>query len=134
MGDDIVFNQHAAGFIFAKAWNLLDVSILEPYLDETSIYESQMVMTAMTGKKEIINYLKGKFITLSKKEEYKPILEIGKVYGYLPCVIIFQGSKENPVGVAMLEVEGNLIKRIDLCIVPSPYEAVRTGIFPGLIE
>ena len=47
-----------------------------------------------------------------------------------PCVILSQDEKENLVGVVLATVETDLIKQFDLCIVPTPRSALRTGEYP----
>ena len=53
-----------------------------------------------------------------------------------PCVLLYQGEdlrRLTPTALALVEVEGGLVRRVDLCTVaPSPSSAVRTGEFPGL--
>jgi hypothetical protein len=47
-----------------------------------------------------------------------------------PCVVLAQGDKENLVALVLAEVEGDLISRLDMCIVPTPQSAVRSGEYP----
>ncbi len=47
-----------------------------------------------------------------------------------PCVILAQGDKENPELVVLAEVDGNKLKRIDLCVIPGPDVAQRSGEYP----
>jgi hypothetical protein len=42
-----------------------------------------------------------------------------------------QGDKDNLLAVVLAEVEDGLIKRLDLCGVPSPRSARRSGEYPG---
>ncbi len=124
--------EKEAALLFARAWNLLSSEPLEPFLNELTVYESQMVLVPMTGGEEILAYLAGKFETLSRDPAYQPYFELGRLHGIRPCVIMCQGSKDNPLALALFEVEGRSIRRIDICIAPAPAEAERTGIFPGL--
>ena len=43
-----------------------------------------------------------------------------------------QGDKSNLLGVAYASVEKGKISGISFCIVPTPYSAERSGIYPGL--
>ena len=132
MEDTPDLTEKAAAETFARAWNRLTTAPLEPYLDEQTVYESQMVLVPMTGGEEILYYLQGKFETLARDPAYQPYFELGRLHGIRPCVIMCQGSKDNPLALALFEVEGRSIRRIDICIAPAPAEAERTGIFPGL--
>ena len=42
-----------------------------------------------------------------------------------------QGGKDNLLAVVLAKVEDGKIKRLDLCGVPSPHSARRTGDYPG---
>ena len=46
------------------------------------------------------------------------------------CVILAQNDRSNLVGVVLAKVEGGLLKRLDLCIVPPPEAAERSGEYP----
>lgn len=60
--------------------------------------------------------------------------EMGKVRGLSggleDCLILFQGDREKPVALAFAGVAGDKIQSIDLCIVPRPETAVRSGQYP----
>ncbi|MEN9314567.1 MAG: hypothetical protein RIS35_960, partial [Pseudomonadota bacterium] len=45
--------------------------------------------------------------------------------------VMAQGDKDNLTAVVLAEVEEGKIKRLDLCGVPSPHSARRTGDYPG---
>ena len=45
------------------------------------------------------------------------------------CVVIAQGEKNNFVATVLIKVEDHKIKRIDMCAVPSPHSAKRTGVY-----
>jgi hypothetical protein len=47
-----------------------------------------------------------------------------------PCVLLAQGDKDNLVAVVLAQVEGDSISRLDMCIVPTPQSAVRSGNYP----
>lgn len=68
---------------------------------------------------------------LLSTEPLEPFLDQRSVYES-QCVIMCQGSKDSPVALALFEVEGPWIIGIDICVAPSPSEAERTGVFPGL--
>ena len=47
-----------------------------------------------------------------------------------PCVVLAQGDKENLVALVLAKVKGEKIERIDMCIVPTPHSAKRSGECP----
>ena len=47
-----------------------------------------------------------------------------------PCAIAHQDGR--PAATVLFEVDGGLISRVDLCIIPPPQTCKGTGIFPGL--
>ena len=124
--------------LYAKAWNLLDYSLIAPHLNEDVVYESQHVFAPLEGKEDVENHIKGKMETLRQKgQSVMAFAELSQVpYGPSsgePCVLFAQGSKENIVALVLLETRDGKINRIDICgIAPDPKSAERTGIYPGL--
>jgi SnoaL-like polyketide cyclase. len=130
--------------IYAKAWNRLDPKILEPYLADDVVYDSQMVLDSLVGKEVVYEFIKGKMQTIKKNRHVSDVFaEVGycsNQNGYnviafsawenRPCVVLAQGHSENLVGIALLDTEDGKIKRIGLCIVPPPWSATRTGEYP----
>ena len=47
-----------------------------------------------------------------------------------PCVIMAQNNRDNLVALVLVKLEGQLIKRLDICITPSPKLAHRSGEYP----
>lgn len=47
-----------------------------------------------------------------------------------PCVVMAQSEKDNLIGVVLAKVGDGKIKRLDLCFVPGPHLARRTGEYP----
>ena len=63
--------------IYAKAWNALDASIIEPYLDKNFRYASDVVFEVIPSRYEYIDYLTGKFQTISESKtsiEAQPLI------------------------------------------------------------
>jgi hypothetical protein len=48
-----------------------------------------------------------------------------------PCVVMAQGSKENLLATVFVKVKDGYIKRLDMCIIPNPSVAIRSGEYPG---
>ena len=122
---------------YARMLNHLSVDYLEPLLAEDFHYASQNVFSEMTSKAQFLDYMRGKLATL-KREGARVWAELGKVDAQVavlsargqPCLIIAQGNKNNPVATLLVEVEGQKIKRCDICIIPEPQSAKRTGEYP----
>lgn len=67
----------------------------------------------------------------SGKTAYAELGEIAVNGKRQPCVILAQPGKDDLVGVALAKADENgKLARIDLCIVPPPEEAIRSGEYP----
>ena len=131
--------------IYAKTWNTLNPAIIEPYLADDVVYESQKILTPLVGKDEVYNHLQRKMQTI-KKTRYKSDVyaEIGycgsqdgnkiqvlSATEFRPCVLMAQGNPDEILILILLEIEQGKIKRIDLCTeIPHPSTAMRTGEYP----
>ena len=117
---------------YAKMMNTLNVSPLEPLLAENFTYESQMVFSALESKQEFLDYIQPKLQTI-KSSGATVFAEMGTVDAYgqsLPCVVLAQNNKENLVGLVLARVLAGKLSRLDLCIVPPPQSAERSGEYP----
>ena len=119
--------------IYAKMMHTLDSSEFESFLSEDFSYSSQKVLIDMNSKDEFIEYIRPKLETI-KNTNSSVYAELGvcPAYGHTDCLIMAQGDKSNLLGVAYASVEKGKISGISLCIVPTPYSAERSGIYPGL--
>ena len=118
---------------YAKMINNLSTKYLSPILASDFVYESQMVMEPIKSRNEFLDYMDSKLEMIVKTGSIV-FAEMGTIEAYFqlrPCVILAQDDKDNLIGTALAEVEGNELKRIDLCILPSPETAVRSGEYPG---
>lgn len=114
----------------AKTYNNLDESFIADLLSEDIIYESQNVLTPIEGKENLLYYLKNKFKRIN---ELKSIVfaEIGFLNDN-SCIILSQDEKENKSSLVLIEINNNLISRIDLCTVaPHWSSAKRTDEYPA---
>lgn len=131
--------------IYARAWNRLDFEILEPFLDESVVFESQEVFSSLDGKEAVSEYLMGKFATIRKtrwkSDVYAEIGHCGTQDGnniqvlsaepFRPCILMAQGDPNKVLVLVLLDVESAKIKRIDLCtVIPHPSSAIRSGVYP----
>ena len=117
---------------YAAMMNTGDASILEPLLAEDFHYASQRVFAEIESKVEYMDYIRSKLAAV-KASGVHVWAEIGELERELPgpCVLLAQGEQDNLVGLVLAEVEAERIKRLDLCIAPSPHSAIRTGEYPG---
>jgi hypothetical protein len=117
---------------FASMMNTLDSSKLEPLLAVDFHYASQMVFAEIESKQEYLDYITPKLETV-RASGSKVWAEMATLtHGFPgPCVVLAQGDKENLVAVVLAKVRGGFIERIDMCIVPTPQSAKRTGDYPN---
>ena len=89
-----------------------DFESVEAYLTEKSIYESQWVFEPLTGRTDIMAYLRGKGETLKKQDA----LAVGTfvITPEGPILRLIQGDDDSVAVVTELDNDG-LVARIDLC-------------------
>ncbi len=113
---------------YASLWNTLDPAGFLALLAEDFIYESQAVLEPLMGGDAFADYI-GKKVAAVKTSGTTVHAEMGSV-GTRPCVILAQGSKDDLVALAFVALEAGRVKRLDLCMVPPPRTATRTGDYP----
>ena len=117
---------------YARMMNTLNAEHLSPLLADNFMYESQHIFQALESKTAFLDYIRPKLEAIHKAKA-AVYAEMGMVdaYGQVqPCVVLAQNDKENLVGLVLAQVDGDLLKRIDLCVVPSPQSATRSGEYP----
>jgi hypothetical protein len=119
------------------AYNTLDATAFATWLDEDSVWESQSVMSAMTGKTTIMEYLEGKAATLRSAPDWqRPLAVLASINGQA-CLAIYQGpvfvgDRHVPVALFMVKSDDDTLKRVDVCILPPPETATLSTEYPGL--
>lgn len=119
---------------YARMMNMLDPSQFEPLLEDDFCYASQNVFEEITSKSQFMAYTAGKLKTLgSMGGKVKLWAELGYLRREFPgpCVVLAQGEKDDLIAVVLAKVENRKLLRLDLCIAPSPWGAIRSGIYPG---
>jgi len=60
------------------------------------------------------------------------LAELGELQTYPSgaCLVMAQGEKDNLVATVLVEVAGQKIQRFDMCQIPPPQSAKRTGEYP----
>jgi len=116
----------------ATMMNTLDSSGLEPLLADDFHYASQWVFAEIESKVAYLEYI-GPKLEAIRRSGAAAWAEMGWLDSGLPgpCVVMAQGDKDKLIAVVLAQVEGGKIKRLDLCGVPSPQSARRTGDHPG---
>ncbi len=113
--------------------NMLDPDLIEPILADDFTYESQNVLSALESKEAFLDYIRPKLQTI-RNSGATVFAEMGMVSAYgkhQPCAVLAQNEKENLVGLVLARVNGSKLMRLDLCIVPPPQSAERSGDYPS---
>lgn len=125
--------EEAALRAYAKMLNTLNADCLEPLLADDFIYESQMVFQALESRQAFLDYIRPKLKTIQQAKA-TVFAEMGTVVAYRgkkqPCVVLAQNDRANLVALVLATIDDNKIKRLDICIVPPPQEAKRSGDYP----
>jgi hypothetical protein len=134
MGANMQLTEEMALEAYARMINTLDVSPLEPLLAEDFHYASQMVFSEIESKVEYLDYIVPKLETIgnSNSQAWAEMGWLGHGSHTKPCVVLAQGDPDELVALVLAKVNDRHIKRLDLCIVPHPQTAQRSGAYPGL--
>ena len=128
----MALTEHEALRAYARMMNTLSAEPLELLLADNFTYESQYVFSALKSKQEFLEYIRPKLQTI-REAGATVFAEMGVVLAYgkrQPCVVVAQNSPENLVSLVLAKVADGKLSRLDLCIVPSPRSAERTGEYP----
>ncbi len=118
---------------YARMMNTLRTEPLESLLAEDFTYESQTVFQALDSKQAFLDYIRPKLQTIARSKA-TVYAEMGMVSAYgnrQPCVVLAQNERTNLVGLVLAKVKDNKLMRLDLCIVPPPQTAERSGEYPA---
>jgi hypothetical protein len=117
---------------YAAMMNTLDASGLVPLLADDFCYASQRVFSEIESKQDYLDYITPKLsaVKASCSRVWAEMAWLDRGFPG-PCVVLAQGDRDDLVGVVLVKVEGDKIKRLDLCFAPSPHSARRTGEDPG---
>ena len=118
---------------YAAMFNDSELRELENCLAQDFCYSSQMVFDEIKGKEGYLTYIKAKLLTM-KESGIKVFAElaINGACSEPNCLVLAQESMDNVVATLLIEMRANLIKRADMCIVPSPKDVLRTRIYPKI--
>lgn len=124
--------EEAALRAYAKMMNTLNAEYFAPLLADDFTYESQQVFQPLESKQAFLNYIYPKLKTIQQAGA-TVFAEMGTIVAYgksQHCVILAQNEKSNLVGLVLAKTDGTFLKRLDLCIVPTPQAANRSGEYP----
>ena len=117
---------------YAKMMNTLSIGDFGEFLAEDFTYESQSVLSALTSKQAFLDYIQKKLQTVARTKA-TVFAEMATVSAYgrnRPCVVLAQSDIDNLVSLVLSECSDGKLKRLDLCMVPSPHTAKRSGEYP----
>lgn len=118
---------------YASMMNTLDSSKLESLLSDDFHYASPMVLAEIESKQEYLDYINPKLeVVIASSTKVRAEMAILTHSSPGSCVVLAQGDKENLVALVLAKVKGDQIERIDMCIVPTPQCAKRSGEYPVL--
>ena len=117
---------------YARMMNTLDASHIESLLDDDFRYSSQWMMGEISSKQEFLDYIKPRLLSIKQSggRAYAEIAII-QAWGHDECVVTAEGEKDNLMATVFAWVNGEKIRRIDMCHTPSPSETMRTGEYPS---
>ena len=120
-------------------YNRLDTAPLRPFLTNHTEWHSQDVFEVLRGADSILDYLTGKFETLSKyPRSDHPLLVLAELPSDGPCLAIFQdegggSSYQTPVALILVKHDDEALTSISMCsIAPHPSQARLSRNYPGL--
>jgi hypothetical protein len=124
--------QESALRAYARMINTGDPGVLAPLLAEDFHYSSQWVFGELTSKDAYLDYITGKLDTI-RRTGARVWAEMGSLNRGFPgpCVVLAEGTKDRLTALVLAEVAGGFISRLDMCFVPAPESARRTGEYPG---
>lgn len=118
---------------YARAINTLDSSHLVPLLADDFRYASQWVMAEIGSKVEFVTYIESKLRAIAESGTLY-LAEMAELEHELPgpCVVLASDEPDQLIATVLAEVRGERISRLDMCAVPAPQSAIRSGEYPGL--
>ncbi len=116
----------------------LSVEHLESLLHEDVHYEAQWsfhevsavwLPYAVIGREEFLAYIQPRLEEI-KRSGIEIFAEMGRLPTG-PCVLVAQGTSDELTATVLVDVIGGQIRRLDICTVPDPRTAERTGDYPS---
>lgn len=117
---------------YAVMMNTLNADVLESLLADDFVYESQAVFSPLNSKTEFLAYIRPKLEAV-RKAGATVYAEMARINAYgkeQPCVVLAQNSQSNLVALVLAKIKDDKLARLDMCVVPSPASASRSGEYP----
>lgn len=116
---------------YARMINTGGIEPLAPLLSDDFSYSSQAVLTDIQGKAEFLRYMRQKLAVVASRED-RPVAEMAYLPAIMnrPCLVLFHRDSGKDICTVLAAVSNGKLNRIDLCFVPTPNSAVRTGEIP----
>lgn len=116
---------------YARMMHHLSADYLAPLLADDFHYASQWVFEEITSKQQYLDYIRPKLEAIRASDD-RVWAELADLQSYPggPCLVMAQGNKNDISATVLVEVVGSKIRRLDMCFVPSPHSALRSGEYP----
>lgn len=127
----VELNEVDALQAYATMINTCGFDKLTPLLAEDFRYTSQTVLTDIEGRSRYLSYMAQK-LAVTRDVEDRAVAEMA----YLPsmynraCLVLVQRLSGREICTVLASVKDGQISQIDLCLVPAPASAIRTGTRP----
>lgn len=105
-----------AAYLIALAWNRRVADILEPFLVEDVVYQTQYLMEWVRGKSTVLDYFRKKMSLLPDGSDREKSFAEMCISEEGPCVFISNGLGEELVSKVDVETKDGLITRLDVCL------------------
>jgi hypothetical protein len=117
---------------YARMMNNLSLGDFPDHLVDDFVYESQSVLEPLRSKQAFVQYIVPKLRTIAATGAavFAEMARISAYGRHGPCVVLAQGSRDNLVAVVLATVRDGKLSRLDLCVVPHPSSASRSGEYP----
>ena len=117
---------------YARMMHHLSVDHIEPLLADDFHYTSQWVFSELSSKQQYLDYIRPKIGTIKSagRRVWAELSVLQHSYPDEPCLVIAQDEKDNLVATVLVKVAEGKIQRFDMCMVPPPQSARRTGEYP----
>ena len=122
--------QTAALEAYARMINRLDSSCLADLLADDFHYASQWIFQEIESKQDFLDYIQPKLEAI-RSSGNKPRAEMAVLpsMGDEPCVVLSQAAGNDLIATVLARCSEERILRLDMCEVPSPQSAIRSGSF-----
>lgn len=118
--------------VVSRGYNRMNPGFIALLMTDDPIFSSEQDSVEIRGNNDVFRYFVGKFASMQcgKPRNYTELATYREEY----CLIVCEGSKDNPVAVLRIEMSDGFITSMRICKAPHYSECERLGIFPGLVD